>query len=39
MPVTGDIDKDLAKLQFDPGLLPGDVTVTIKVDPAESETG
>jgi hypothetical protein len=39
VPVTGDIDKDLANLRFDPGLLPGDVTVTIKVDPTERETG
>lgn len=39
IPVTGDTDKDLNNLSFDPGLLPGDVTVTIKVDPAESEVG
>jgi len=35
VPVTGDADEDLARLRFDPGLLPGDVMVTIKVDPAE----
>ena len=39
VPVTGNADQDLAKLSFDPGLLPGDVTVTINVDPSESETG
>jgi hypothetical protein len=39
VPVTGDTDEDLAKLTFEPGLLPGDVMVTIKVDPAESDTG
>jgi hypothetical protein len=35
VPVTGDADLDLANLQFDPGLLPGDRLVSIKVDPAE----
>lgn len=39
VPVTGDASQDLANLTFDPGLLPGDVMVTVKVDPAESETG
>lgn len=37
VPVTGDASQDLANLRFDPGLLPGDVIVTVKVDPAESE--
>jgi hypothetical protein len=39
VPVTGDASQDLANLRFDPGLLPGDVIVTVKVDPAESEAG
>jgi hypothetical protein len=39
VPVTGDASQDLANLRFDPGLLPGDVMVTVKVDPAESEAG
>jgi hypothetical protein len=39
VPVTGDADQDLANLRFDPGLLDGDVMVTIKVDPAERDTG
>jgi hypothetical protein len=39
VPVTGDTDEDLANLTFNPGLLPGDVVVTIKVDPAEEGVG
>lgn len=39
VPVTGDSDQDLSKLHFDPGLIPGDVMVTIKVDPAEKDAG
>jgi hypothetical protein len=35
VPVTGDAEGDLSKLSFDPGLLPGDVEVTIKIDPSE----
>jgi hypothetical protein len=38
VPITGDTDRDLATLKFDPGLLPG-VGVTIKVDPAEERAG
>lgn len=37
VPVTGDADKDLANLQFDPGLLPGEQMVSFKVDPAERD--
>lgn len=39
VPVTGDASQDLANLRFDPGLLPGDVMVTVKLDPAESDAG
>ncbi len=39
VPVTGDTDQDLANLRFDPGLLPGDVMVTVKIDPAERDAG
>jgi hypothetical protein len=39
VPVTGDTDQDIENLRFDPGLLPGDVMVTIKVDPAEEGAG
>lgn len=39
VPVTGDTDQDLSNLQFDPGLLPGDQMVSIRVDPAERNAG
>lgn len=39
VPITGDADSDLARLRFDPGLLPGDVFVTVKIDPAEASAG
>lgn len=39
VPVTGDADLDLANLQFDPGLLPGEQMVSFKVDPAERDAG
>jgi hypothetical protein len=39
VPVTGDADQDLANLSFDPGLLPGDVVVTVKIDPADEGVG
>lgn len=35
VPVTGDAGKDLANLEFNPGLLPGDQMVSFKIDPAE----
>jgi len=39
VPITGDADQDLANLRFEPGMFPGDVMVTIKVDPSERNTG
>jgi|HubBroStandDraft_1064217.scaffolds.fasta_scaffold07925_5 hypothetical protein len=39
VPVTGDAGRDLANLQFDPGLLPGEQMVSFKVDPAERNLG
>ncbi len=39
VPVTGDPNEDLKNARFDPGVSPGDVTVTLLVDESEEGAG